>query len=112
MGYIRHHAIAVTSWNRKKIKKARKKAKEIFEITGKRVSGLLVGEVNSYLSFFISPDGSKEGWEDSDRGDKKREEFIGYLEAQKYEEDGSNCLSYCEFYYGDSDGGSEVERHN
>lgn len=41
---------------------------------------LLVGPVqsvvNGYLSFAFLPDGSKEGWEDSDLGDEFRQRFI------------------------------------
>lgn len=53
MGYIRHHSIAVTSWNNELIKKAHQKATEIFK---HRTSPILEGDVNDYNSFFIAPE--------------------------------------------------------
>ena len=51
------------------------------------------------LSFFIPPDGSKEGWDDSEEGDKSRDRFVGWLRSvrEKY------GLSWVEVQYGDND---------
>lgn len=100
MGYIRHHAIAVTSGGME-IKKAHTKAKKIF---GNRTSKIIKSNINGFESFFIAPDGSKEGWEDSNKGDDQRHEFIDYLE--------NNLINYCEFFYGDDNGESKVLNHN
>lgn len=108
MGYIRHHAIIVTSWHKEKIKEAWLKAAEIFK---DRMSGLIMSDINSYQSFFIAPDGSKEGWDESIIGDTQRKAFINWINKQAYE-DGSNSISYCEVYYGDENGKSEVTSHN
>ncbi len=35
--------------------------------------------MNSYISFLIAPDGSKEGWPDSDTGDAAREHWKAML---------------------------------
>ena len=75
MGYMRHNAIVVTSWNEQHIKDARISAINIFGL-GNQVSEILKSPVNGYLSFFICPDGSKEGWEDSKNGDKHRKFFL------------------------------------
>lgn len=107
MGYIRHHAIVVTSYaNRTKI--AHERAKEIF---GSACSEIVSSPINGYESFFIAPDGSKEGWEESQQGDKARALFIEFLENQKYE-DGSNSISFVELFYGDDNGKSAVVNHN
>ena len=108
MGYIKHHAIAVTSWNKEKLYEAHKKAVNIF---GSIVSEIVRSNINSYLSFFIAPNGSKEGWPDSDNGDILRDRFIRWVNKQAYEDD-SNCLRFCEFYYGEDNDKSEIIRHN
>ena len=109
MGYIKHHAIVVTSYHNDDIKKAKKKANKIF---GKHyVSKIIITEVNGYHSFFISPDGSKEGWGESNDGDENREKFVEWLNKYAYD-DGSNSLSFCEFFYGDDEGKSKIVNHN
>lgn len=93
MGYIKHNAVVITGWKSEDIKAVHKKAKEIFnhhfnspmnaKDAGTRlVSELISGVVNSQLSFFIAPDGSKEGWGDSDHGDAARKELIEYIKSQ------------------------------
>lgn len=108
MGYIKHHAISVTSWDSKAIKKAHRYAKKLFS---KRASSVIKSTSNSWFTFFIAPDGSKEGWPESDKGDNERTEFINWLDSQKYEDD-SNVLAFCEFFYGEDNGHSKIERHN
>lgn len=108
MGYTRHHAMAVTSWNDELIKKAHEEAMQIFK---DRTSTIIKSDVNGYQSFFIAPDGSKEGWVASNLGDVQRKIFRNWLNEQAYE-DGSNSLSFCEFFYGDDNGESLIEAHN
>lgn len=64
-------------------------------------------DINNYQSFFIPPDGSKEGWCDSNEGDKRRKRFVKYLDQQR-EEDGSTCLKWVEIQYGDNDGITKI----
>jgi hypothetical protein len=54
--------------------------------------------MNSTRSFLVAPDGSKEGWEESDKGDQRREEFVEWLRGQAYN-DGSNPLAWIELYF-------------
>jgi hypothetical protein len=108
MGYIRHHAIAVTTPISELIEAAHEKAKEIF---GETVSEIIRSHINGYYSFFVAPDGSKEGWHDSEEGDNNRDVFIEWVNGQAYE-DGSNSLAYAEFYYGDDNNRSKIVRHN
>lgn len=78
MGTIHHHAILVTGWD-ESLDKAHQKAVEIFPW----VSGISPEGRNGYRTFFIPPDGSKEGWEDSDKGDVRRKAFFKFLGEQK-----------------------------
>ena len=108
MGYIKHHAIVVTSYDKGKCEAAHGYAASLFDT---QVTPLLLSPVNGFYSFFIGPDGSKEGWIDSDRGDGRRADFINYIYDQRFE-DNSNALSYAEFYYGEDNGRAAIEAHN
>ena len=111
MGYMRHHAIVVTSWNSDAIAKAHAEATRVFNVIAglpgddlaECVSPVVGSAVNGYRSFFIAPDGSKEGWATSDVGDGARAEFVAWLDAQQYE-DRSAYLNWVEVQYGDEEG--------
>lgn len=98
MGYMRHHCIIITGWDKKIVNKAYRKATSIF--TGCPISKPTKEVINGYTSFWIAPDGSKEGWGDSDKGDMERGEFIKYLMGLYYE-DGSSPLAWALVQYGD-----------
>lgn len=97
MGYIRHHTIVVTGYV-ENLSKAHQLAKEIF---GSLVSEIIQSNVNGYESFFVAPDGSKEGWEESDNGDKNRQKFIDEVAD----------VDYVELFFGDDNGESKIENH-
>lgn len=99
MGYIRHNCIIVTGDN---IIEMHKFAIEIF---GTTCSEIIESPINGYNSFFIAPDGSKEGWMDSDKGDKNRKKFIKALKK-----DGS--CDFVELTYGGDDEGASVMEYN
>lgn len=98
MGYIRHHAIIVTAFDRERLEPAHARAVKVFGAA--QVTQILVAPVNGYATFFVGPDGSKEGWAASDEGDEKRAEFIAWMrkhpkgyyfdwaEVQYYDESG------------------------
>lgn len=71
MGYIRHDAIIATSWNERYLQPALLKAREL----GLPCSEIIPSGTNGYVSFLIAPDGSKEGWEKSYKGDDARSEW-------------------------------------
>lgn len=100
MGYMRHHAIIVTSWDEKKTPIWHAEAVKFF---GELVSPIIPSVINGYESFFIAPDGSKEGWDDSIDGDKKRDGFIVYLRTQEWPE-------WIEVEYQGDGGKSKVKR--
>lgn len=102
MGYIKHHAIIITSWDDKALAKIKKK----FPIVGK----VIKSHINGYCSLFVPPDGSKEGWPDSDNGDIIRREIKNYIKSLAYE-DGSNSVQYVEVSY-DEESEVKIESHN
>jgi hypothetical protein len=105
MGYFLHHAITVTSWNEELVNKAHEKAKEVFST----VSEITEPVTNKFRAFFIPPDGSKEGWEESDICDKRRAYFMNWCAEQSYE-DGSTSLKAVEYYFGGDAGESGIVR--
>lgn len=100
MGYERHHAIAVTSFDHKALIAARECAVDLFSETDCAITEITPKAVNGRRSFFIAPDGSKEGWPESDAGDLARRRFVHWLRAQAFK-DGSSFLSWVEVQYGD-----------
>ncbi len=99
MGYMRHHAIIVTGSHGNYLSRARKKAVSLFPY----VSPISKVSINGYQSFFIPPDGSKEGWDESDLGDNARQKFKTWLRALCHE-DYSSPLQWVEVQYGDENG--------
>lgn len=119
MGYLRPTAIVVTATYDDWAVIARSKALEIFgahkdDLTGfgmdELVSEMVGRTVNSTYSFFVAWDGSKEGWEPSDRGDSAREQFVAWLREQSYG-DGSSPLDWVEIQYGGDDREARVLSH-
>lgn len=80
MGTIQHHAIIVTGSDYGEgVQRCHAYAKEIFPW----VSEISPVAMNGYRSFFIPPDGSKEGWHDSDVGDSRREKFEAFMTGNR-----------------------------
>lgn len=79
MGYIRHDAVIVTAWDAERLAKCVAKADEL----GLRHTNIVESQINGYASFLIVPDGSKEGWEDSNAGDALRAEWIVWARANR-----------------------------
>lgn len=78
MGYLRDHAIIVVAQSdTKQMPLAHAAATELFGV--RRVSPIMGPFTNNHTSFFIAPDGSKEGWGESDDNDLWREQFIEQL---------------------------------
>lgn len=79
MGYMAHHTIVVTSWSSESLLAAHTKANEL----GCGVSNIVGPLQNAECSFFVAPDGSKEGWPESDEGDHRRAMFIAWLRRER-----------------------------
>jgi len=79
MGYHIHHTIVVTCFDDAHILKAHGVARNLF---GNLVSDISNAGLNGFRSFFVAPDGSKEGWPESGTFDDLRHEFKGWLREQ------------------------------
>lgn len=97
MGVIQHNAVIATTWDYKFYERL----KGLID-AGYLQGYFFCGEpvVNGYRTIVLLPDGSKEGWVESDRGDEQRKNFIRCLESFAYEDD-SNCWSWVEVSYGE-----------
>jgi hypothetical protein len=92
MGYIRHHSILVTAYNKEYVQKAWDKANKLFpEILTPIISSLW----NGYYSFAILPDGSKEGWPESDELDRLRARYKRWIRTLNFD-DGSSPFDWVE----------------
>jgi hypothetical protein len=107
MGYMTQHAIIVTSWESELLKEAHRKAVTTFDSP---VSMMSPETVNGYRSFFVAPDGSKEGWPESEAGDNQRDSFIEWMEGQRSDDDYRSSLSWVEVQYGDEDYETKIIR--
>ena len=108
MGYMRHHAIVVTTFQPKAAKAARAKAIELFE--DGLVSETLESVINGYLTFLIAPDGSKLGWARDKQGDESREGFIAWLKG--HGDHNSTWFDWVEIQYGDDEKEALVVSHS
>ncbi len=108
MGYIAHHAIIVTA-EVQSIRLLHAQAVATFAGTYAKVTAPTAAGMNATSSFLVAPDGDKEGWGYSDRGDAARAAFIAYLEV-----DHDYAVDWVEVRFGgdDSDTKTHVVRHN
>jgi len=102
MGFHAHKTLIVTSYNAGLILTAHDKACALFSARG--VSNLSDALVNGFSSFAVWPDGSKEGWSESDDVDELMRTYILWLEDQQFS-DGGNALDWglCQFATDDRD---------
>lgn len=88
MGEIVHHAIIVIGHHHDKMVELREKCDQIFDKifdpTHCMVTPVIQTPVNSYYTFYISPDGSKEGWAPSDACDDARSEIKTLIDKTEY----------------------------
>lgn len=77
MGIINHNAIIVVG-DVERIDRAYQAARA-FELI---VTSIVDSKTNGYASFMVAPDGSKEGWDTSDRFNDLRDSFINWLEVE------------------------------
>lgn len=99
MGYALHHVIIVIGadmGSRDWMAEAHERASAI----GLRPTPLVRAPINAYRSFMVPPDGSNEGWAESDEGNEKRVAFVNWLDDARYE-DGSTPLKWAEVAIGD-----------
>lgn len=118
MGYDRHHCIVVTSFDESLLAEAHQVAVSLFASAkaegyahGMMVSEIVPSVTNGYSSFFVPPDGSKEGWEESRLGDSARGVFVDWLRSRRHS-DGSSSLDWVEVQYGDDERATRIVRHS
>jgi len=92
MGTISHNAILVTDSNETWLQDAAAKAREL----GCIVLGPSEPGVNTYRTLVICPDGSKEGWGESNAGNERRDAFVKWLQEQR-----DGYPSWAEVRYGE-----------
>lgn len=100
MGYIAHDAVIVTidpspRFPAPDIDAFRASLPEEFRPL---VVGPIPSVANAYVTYVFAPDGSKEGWEDSDAGDRYREQFKDLFRGAY--EDGSSPLDWVHVRFG------------
>lgn len=116
MKNIIHHTIIVTVKDLKlaeKIKseisflyKKNMEAKNGFEL----ISPIVPSLINNFYSFFICPDGSKEGYDLSDDGDNIRAKTILLLNAYKSKDEESG-INYVELSYGNDNESPQILKY-
>lgn len=120
MGYFAHHALIVTGRSRDEVVAAHSEAVRILGTWERVASGAVVDPdpvqllspvsdyiVNGGASWFVMfPDGSKEGWQESDEGDRCRAEIVAALEAN------SSCDYAVIRFGGDEPDTARIEAHN
>jgi len=77
MGYMKHCAIVVTDCNGDKLHILHTLAIHL----GMRPSNIVDSGINDIQSFFIAPDGSKEGWNESDQRRHSFAKAVGNSDA-------------------------------
>lgn len=91
--------MVITSAFNEEIKEVRKFA----ELCNLNPTDIMDSPYNGYMTFFIPPDGSKEGWQPSNDGDEERNRFKRFIRKRHL------YLDWTEISYGGDDGYSKVE---
>lgn len=99
MSHVQHKSMSVTSFNKKMLKKCRKKFKQI----GLDVTKIYDSQVNGYHNFFVIPRGSKAGWPEEANYLECLNNAEEIIKGFAYE-DNSNCLEYTISTYGQNEG--------
>lgn len=106
MGIFRRHSIAVLADSSKLEALTRLHAFAV-KLFGRQVTPILPSVTNGDTVFFIGPDGSKEGWEESNQGDFYRDVLI-----QQISQHFKGIIRYCEFSWADDGHNPEILRHS
>jgi hypothetical protein len=106
MGFFRHHAIVVTCDDRRRTDEVREKA---YSLGFHQVSNVVISRYEQSYSFFVAPDGAKEGLDWSTEEDERRDKLIAWFVAQ------SNILAFpfdwVELEFGGDTQGAKILRH-
>ena len=108
MGVENNECIIATTWNKDIVSEIHKWIDELPD-DQQKLFALIPSIVNAKTTIVLGPDGSKKGWDEADRGEKLRNDFIDKLKEFDYD-DGSNPFDYIEVGYGEF--GQKVLRGN
>ena len=99
MGTKNHNAILATTWNEEEVARI---IKWVESLKSDDSYLFLFGPatINHQITVIMVPDGSKEGWAESDAGDVLRKNFIAEIEKGNYE-DNSSPWDWIEVGYGE-----------
>ena len=117
MKNIRHHTIIITGNDKAKLERLRNEIINLYKekMEAKKgftlVSPIVDSLINNFCTFFIAPDGSKEGYESSEDGDIIRKYVIELLKKQK-DADGEDLFRFVEVFYGDDNKECRILNHN
>lgn len=89
MGVENNNAILATTWSDEKATAFQSWIDTDLSDTERELIVRAGSWVNGKHSFAVMPDGSKEGWDESDAGDALRERIITRLGEDNYEDDSS-----------------------
>lgn len=108
MGLIQHNSVIISgnSAYQEQFRQVYEYAQQLF---GTLVTPVIQPEINGDMFFFISPDGSKEGWSISNEYDTKRSELCDFIDSFACD-DGSNSVRYVDVSHGEK--GAFIERTN
>lgn len=86
MGYEAQKLLVVTCHSEATLEVARAKAVECFGARSDLVAPIMGPFINRRATFFVAPDGSKEGWADSDEVDLIMEQYLEWLTSYRKDE--------------------------
>ena len=100
MGYVRHNAIIATGWQSEAVD-------ALVAYATNLGADVLRGaeQINGYITVCITPDGSKEGWSNSEDGDARRKKIREWLNAADSRD---QYFEWCEVVYGSDDAAASV----
>jgi spermidine synthase len=103
MGYTRHHAIVVVGLP-ERVEEAHTAAVGLIGDAAP-VTAVSPTVTNGLWSFAVLPDGSNDGWPESDKGDQRRDRLVEWLRKH-------DSCHWAEVQFADDDGRVEVTRHD
>ena len=86
MGYEAQKLLVVSCWQAEQLAVAHEMAVQHFGKWAQLVTPIMGPFVNQRASFFVAPDGSKEGWDSSDDVDYALERYLDWLTNYRKEE--------------------------
>lgn len=117
MKNIKHHTIAITSNDKVQLEALRNRVLSIYKekMEAKKgnqiVSPIFESLINSFCTFYIIPDGSKEGYDASEDGDTVRKSIVELINS--YNQAGrENIFRFIEISYGEDASAPQIISFN